>query len=185
MIVMRSCSKCKRELPATPEYFYSDDRPNQRKDRLHSWCKECINESNHAAHKRRMVEDPEGFRASKTNYRNSHPEQYLETGKRYREKLNKRDPHKTWKNTLRFKYNMSAEDYSQILREQGGKCCICGRTEPSPRTSQRYFCVDHNHKTSEIRGLLCYWCNTGLGLFQDSPNILHKAAEYIERQEEA
>lgn len=42
------------------------------------------------------------------------------------------------------------------------------------------MCVDHNHTTGFIRGILCRNCNTGLGHFKDSIRILRRAIEYLE-----
>ena len=44
-----------------------------------------------------------------------------------------------------------------MLAEQGGGCAICGAP---PKTRRLH--VDHDHKTGEIRGLLCYRCNKAL-----------------------
>lgn len=46
------------------------------------------------------------------------------------------------------------------------------------------FCIDHNHQTGEIRGLLCSPCNRAIGQLQDNPNILRKAANYLEGKKE-
>ena len=40
--------------------------------------------------------------------------------------------------------------------------------------------VDHCHKTGKIRGLLCNRHNQGIGYMNDSPELLMKAAKYIE-----
>lgn len=39
--LLRRCSKCTKEKPATPEYFH---RFKHNKDGLHVWCKECVKE---------------------------------------------------------------------------------------------------------------------------------------------
>jgi hypothetical protein len=63
-----------------------------------------------------------------------------------------------------------------MFKEQQGKCKICETTDTG-----RYgrFHVDHNHKTKEVRALLCHHCNTALGLFKDSPKNLKKALSYL------
>lgn len=42
------------------------------------------------------------------------------------------------------------------------------------------LCMDHNHLTGEFRGWLCHRCNSGIGLFNDEPARLRKAATYLE-----
>lgn len=40
-------------------------------------------------------------------------------------------------------------------------------------------CVDHNHTTDKVRGLLCPRCNMGIGLLGDSAATAHSAAKYL------
>ena len=43
------------------------------------------------------------------------------------------------------------------------------------------MCIDHDHETGFVRGILCSLCNTLLGHAKDDPEILRKAAEYLDR----
>lgn len=56
-------------------------------------------------------------------------------------------------------YNLTDEQLQQMYDAQGGRCRICGcQLDLSSRNTH----VDHNHKTGEIRALLCHGCNIGL-----------------------
>lgn len=83
---------------------------------------------------------------------------------------------KTRAEHLESKYSITEAQYEEILRTQQGVCAIC-------RNHQRYkrLAVDHDHKTGQVRGLLCEQCNRGLGRFFDSPFRLRRAAEYIDK----
>ena len=77
------------------------------------------------------------------------------------------------------KYNLSLEEYDLLVEEQNNKCAICGTTENKGTAKNGRWQIDHNHKTGEVRGLLCQSCNLGLGCLQDSPEILSKALSYL------
>lgn len=79
---------------------------------------------------------------------------------------------------LRRRYDMSVEEFNSLEEKQGGVCAVCLRPPASGRWSGRLR-IDHNHETSEVRGLLCDPCNLGLGLFSDNPEALMRAAEYL------
>lgn len=77
---------------------------------------------------------------------------------------------------LRKKYGITEDEYNDILCAQNGRCAIC---LCKPRTKS--LAVDHDHKTNEIRGLLCSRCNHGLlGHAHDSIEMLKRAIEYLE-----
>jgi len=78
------------------------------------------------------------------------------------------------------KYGITVLDFDKMLAEQGGACLVCG-TKDSGRTNSLVLCVDHDHKTGKVRGLLCHNCNVAIGSMQDNPALLRKAAEYLER----
>ena len=71
---------------------------------------------------------------------------------------------------------MDPDFYEHLLERQDGACGICGR---DPDEMARSLAVDHDHLTGMVRGLLCINCNSGLGQFKDSPDLLIRAAEYL------
>lgn len=80
------------------------------------------------------------------------------------------------------KYNINSSQYSDLLLKQNNVCAICFRSETSKHTNGILWnlSIDHDHKTSKIRGLLCNNCNRGLGLFQDNLDVLKNAVLYLE-----
>ena len=75
---------------------------------------------------------------------------------------------------LRDRYGMTHAEYVELTIAQDGLCAICHQ-EPGARG----FHVDHDHATGKVRGLLCHGCNTALGLLQDNPHLLARAATYL------
>jgi len=61
-------------------------------------------------------------------------------------------------------------------------CQVCGGTSfHAPTKKLSKACVDHDHKTGEVRGFLCFNCNKILGFVKDSPELLEQLAEYLRR----
>ena len=77
--------------------------------------------------------------------------------------------------SLKHRYNLSREEWLKIWESQDGKCLICKK----PFTKSSEACVDHNHLTKEVRGLLCDKCNRGLGCFHDDPELTATATQYL------
>ena len=75
-------------------------------------------------------------------------------------------------------YGITKEEYENKLKSQNNKCAICSAETPQQKNIKR-FSVDHCHKTTQVRGLLCSPCNKGLGCFFDNISILEKAVEYL------
>lgn len=72
-------------------------------------------------------------------------------------------------------YGITEEDFRIILKEQQGACAVCKTFLIDGA------CVDHDHATGIVRGILCKKCNLGLGHFSDKPEVLLEAANYIAR----
>ena len=71
------------------------------------------------------------------------------------------------------KYGITEDIFYEMLESQNKKCKICDcNLDKSAH-------IDHCHKSGNVRGLLCKWCNVGLGSFKDNVNSLSKAIEYL------
>ncbi len=86
------------------------------------------------------------------------------------------------KNTdLKKSYGITLDDYNRMLKEQDYKCAIC--TLPNDAVcgsgGPRAMCVDHDHATGKVRGILCDACNRGLGKLKDSVDNLQWAINYL------
>lgn len=75
-------------------------------------------------------------------------------------------------------YRLTLADYESVLSLQGNRCAICLSAQANSR-AHRLF-VDHDHATGDLRTLLCNRCNSALGYFFDSPDLLRRAAVYLE-----
>ncbi len=80
---------------------------------------------------------------------------------------------KAWRQSGRAKrYGLSNDGYTALLEAQDGHCAVC------PETNR--LCIDHDHATGLVRGLLCNLHNRLLGLAQDRPQELQALAAYLE-----
>jgi len=111
------------------------------KDGYHSKCKSCKN-------------------AVANAYYYNNKQLVLNRVKQYREanvdkiKITQRIAH------LKHKYDLSIDQYEQLLKDQNYSCAICDiKFENRPD-------VDHDHKTGKVRGLLCRRCNLVVGIFE-------------------
>lgn len=77
----------------------------------------------------------------------------------------------------RLRNGFTRELYDLALELQAGACAVCGGDLSVLDPKDRH--ADHCHATGTPRGILCRWCNQGLGFFQDSPELLKRAAEYV------
>lgn len=144
-----------------------DVQKNKRtKDGLQDWCRSCY--SSH--HKQ---------------YRQLHLQEFLvkerkAATQRRRENLPLvQDIHR--RSHLKTTYNITIEQYEHMFVQQNYACKIClvpfELQAQVSRTKLPY--VDHNHKTGQVRGLLCSTCNAMLGMAKDNPILIQAAIEYL------
>lgn len=135
---------------------YSETNREKIRERMKAWA---------AAH-------PEQIRASYEKYRSIHKDRILERA-RLRHDAN---PGLRQEKHRRVTYGMSAGEYDRLLAAQDGACAICNKPPAGRRLE-----VDHDHRTLEIRGLLCRGCNVMVGLADDDIEVLDTAIAYLAR----
>ena len=74
-----------------------------------------------------------------------------------------------------LKYGLTEDAFYQMLEDQNNKCSICEETLKAGLKT----CVDHDHATGHVRGILCGKCNRGLGKFRDNTAYLRAAVAYL------
>jgi hypothetical protein len=79
--------------------------------------------------------------------------------KRYKKTNAKREAQRQREYLLKRKYNITSDQYEEMLQAQNGVCWICA-SGPGGRWNRLF--VDHDHSTGRVRGLLCHLCNTAL-----------------------
>lgn len=92
------------------------------------------------------------------------------------------DPSYLRNDKLVRQYGITLAKYNEMFAEQNGGCAICGKREKhiNWRSGRpQNLAVDHDHKTNEVRGLLCQKCNQAIGLFGDSIENLNRAIDYL------
>ena len=73
--------------------------------------------------------------------------------------------------TLRRRFGIGLVEYEAMLTAQEGRCAICRRAMK--------LVVDHDHKTTKLRALLCKNCNVAIGLLGDDAEVVMRAALYL------
>ena len=92
---------------------------------------------------------------------------------KYKEQSAKKDRRKHLK-----RYGVNEIWYIEKVNEQNGNCAICKQPKYA-NNSTKSFCIDHDHKTNQLRGLLCNGCNMLLGHAHDEQQILLNAIAYL------
>ena len=83
---------------------------------------------------------------------------------------------------FRKKFGIGIEDYQTKLEDQNGVCAICSKPESGTRNGvTRWLCVDHNHNTNKVRGLLCTNCNVAVGMMYENRDIMRSAIAYLDK----
>lgn len=176
---MKSCSKssCTQSNPQNLTEYTKD---NKAKDGLQSQCNSCRNE----AKRLHRLANPDKYKAidqarwgtkkvTSDKWRENNRERYNTSMREYRKK--------NYLKLRLIRYNLTIEEYYQMLSEQKGVCKLCSK----PPKGKRPLVVDHHHASGEVRGLLCYSCNRKIVLL-DAPQEEQDAAKaYVDSRKKA
>lgn len=147
---------------------FSVKRSKKRNPYYRSRCKTCENKDATFREKRRCS-DPEYRKKRNIRSRKRFKKQSADY-----QSLAKRRWH------LKLRYALSIDAYIGLYQSQGGKCAICRKELVINARSTH---VDHDHKTTLVRGILCTQCNSGLGYFKDKTEYLESAIKYLKDRE--
>jgi hypothetical protein len=181
----KTCVKCKVVKDTEDDTFRMRTLPSGRLWE-NTTCRECERKANRAYHKdgRRNKEKKAAYMRQWTQ---DNKERLAKKGRERYERLLKENPSFSREANLRStlkKYGMTEDDYYILLEEQDGRCDIC-KTFPGDTlgVDRNRLVIDHDHTTGKVRALLCDFCNRGIGMFYDNPDLLVAAAEYVRRHE--
>ncbi|MFI0738473.1 endonuclease VII domain-containing protein [Streptomyces sp. NPDC021100] len=173
---VKRCARCREDKPRAA---FAANR--SLRDGLQSYCRVCAAEY----HQERQ----------KAKGKNVRPRVVVPSGHKHCRRCGETKPHSQWSRNssasdglatackscrvaegraghLKRTYGISEAEREEMIKEQGGVCCIC--------LSARPVHVDHCHVTDKVRGVLCFSCNAALGQFKDRPDVMRRAAEYVE-----
>ncbi len=196
---MKRCRECKQE-----KGLNKFNKKPRGKDGLNARCMNCIciyeqeyrnknTDKEKSRHKKYRDENKEKIKSANKIYRKENRDKELLRQAKWRKSNPKkaraidlrarlRTPKERRNRQLLYKFKISLVEYNELLSNQGGLCAICKRTETSfDKRANRFrdLCVDHDHITGKIRGLLCGACNKALGLLRDDTDTVENALRYL------
>lgn len=165
MTELHACTVCGQGKAGSAFYWRMRKNGRQRTGQ----CKECVKDKIRKFYKK----NPGRSKQYSRRYRAENRERHLSNCRAWHH-ANK---HKIKDRWLR-QYGLTGEQFRAMNEMQRGLCAICSRP---PRSGKRLN-VDHCHATGKVRGLLCTRCNTALGAFGDTAEMLTVALLYVQGQ---
>ena len=149
---MKKCIKCKIDKELAEFYKESGMKDGHRNS-----CKKCRD----SQRKDRRGNNRSEYNAYMVKHRKEHP-------------LSQKQKDQAASRSLKHRYGITLEEYTQILESQGGHCLLC----PKKTDNGRRLCVDHCHASGKVRGILCGGHNAAIAIL-DNPRLLNEAMTYL------
>ena len=180
----RKNERQRRRRAEDPELREKDNRrKRERRKRRYAenpQLREEDNRSQNERRKRQRAEKPEWWAEEKRRNNERRKKQYAEDPE-LREQLKRVSRENYHKNAevisikkLAKAHGISVEQCTEMLARQNGICAIC------LKRSKKRLRFDHDHKTLQLRSLLCDKCNIGLGYYDDDSAAMRRGADYLE-----
>lgn len=140
-------------------------KDTRRKDGRFTYCKLChraMQSARRMANPEKVIEQNQKTLKQRHELKAANPQDYRD---------------RWWIPYLKRNYGLTKAQFDQLFEIQKGACAICKNLF----SMKRRCYIDHKPGSNPIivRGLLCLECNTGLGKFGDSSNLLKVALEYV------
>lgn len=174
----RTCIDCKLTKPVAD--FHGKGSAKDGTPKYQSYCRKCANIRRTARGR-----NPEVARRASRKHQTANSELIAQRQAARRAnditiKFAESDRH-LWR-----KYGITRQEWGQRIIDQEYRCAIC-RMELDLASSTRSntsvkTCVDHDHDTGMVRGILCDFCNKGLGMFHDDVGLLESAIKYLTQE---
>jgi hypothetical protein len=190
----KECTNC-HKVKQSNQFGFDASRLNG----LACWCKECSVKSTRILRRKIMPETIKSkacsrcykvkpsieFRISQTS-KSGLCSWCISCEKDYRKEFAGKFPDQRKMAHRVTRYGITNDEFNAMIESQNGVCAICGK--PETRTVKGKLTplsIDHDHAQGvgvhSVRGLLCNECNSGLGRFHDSPDLLIRAADYLRK----
>nr|WP_138958697.1 endonuclease VII domain-containing protein [Streptomyces sp. YIM 121038] len=175
---VKRCPRCEESLPVS-----AFGRHKGRDDGLQDYCKVCAREyakqwDQRKRRERRELKNPavptgckrchgcDEVKPHSEWHRNANASDGLSSRCKACRAIEDREAH------LKSKYGLTEAQRDEMIAAQRGLCVICLKA-PAEH-------VDHCHETGRVRGVLCFNCNTAIGLLAEDTDAMSRAADYLE-----
>jgi Recombination endonuclease VII len=150
------CPKCgvEKELSEfPPKKVYHSPRPNPRRFDNPRECKACKYARSYA-------------------WFAGHPNAKRDYSRKYMSTIDGKMRH------LSQRYGVNKADVERLYERAAGCCEACGAQF---KTKKHEPCLDHDHETKHVRGLLCRKCNWAEGILKVNPKVFEQLRDYLAR----